>query len=229
MVKGRVYCAKKARGSFKPFSQVTAFFLRRILGTVIDTTSGFVRERISAVEENTDGTISARVERYFRRNANDTWILQSFNTLERNETQMLLQEGNQSFIKMIFPASIGVTWNPTAFFTSGQNVVIAGDPIDFYKNWEGNIFANDLVYSEAMGGDIDNILGVRLADSENLIERRKVEEWYAPNLGLVYREVEILDTQCQKCCNGDTGSCLDVPWSEKAEQGLRVVERLLEY
>ncbi|MEM6380958.1 MAG: hypothetical protein AAF705_22490 [Bacteroidota bacterium] len=198
-------------------------------GTVIDSTSGFVREIISAVQENQDGSIMARIERYYRRNAVDAWVLQSFNTLERNDNQAILQEGNQSILKMIFPATLGTTWDPTSFITANQNVVIAGDPIDFYKNWEGSIFANDLTYIGATNGEISNILGVQLADSENLIERRKVEEWYAPNLGLVYREIEILDTQCQKCCNGDTGSCLDIPWPEKAEQGLHIVERLLEY
>ena len=198
-------------------------------GTIIDSTSGFVREITSAIEENPNGTITAKIERYYRRNVSDNWVLQSFNTLERNANQAILQEGNQSLLKMIFPTAVGTTWNPTSFFTEGQNVVIAGDPIDFYKNWEGNIFANDLTFAGATGVDLPNILGIQLADSENLIERRKVEEWYAPNIGLVYRYVEILDTQCQKCCAGDTGACLDISWPEKAEQGLRVEERLLEY
>lgn len=198
-------------------------------GTVIDTTSGFLREVTTAVSENPDGTISATIERYYRKSATDPWILQSFNVLERNNRQAILQAGNQSLLKMIFPASLASTWNPTAFFTEGQNVVIAGDPIDFYKNWEGRIYANDLTYLGATSGDISNVLGVKLADSENLIELRKVEEWYAPEIGLVYSLLEIFDTQCQKCCGGNTGECLDIPWSDKVEQGLRVEERLLDY
>ena len=74
-------------------------------GTVIDTTSGFLREVTTAVSENPDGTISATIERYYRKSATDPWILQSFNVLERNNRQAILQAGNQSLLKMIFPAS----------------------------------------------------------------------------------------------------------------------------
>jgi hypothetical protein len=56
------------------------------------------------------------------------------------------------------------------------------------------------------------VLTVREADSENLIELRRSRVKYAKGIGLVYRELWVLDTQCIEQCDGK-------PWEEKAEKG----------
>ena len=66
------------------------------------------------------------------------------------------------------------------------------------------------------------------ADYENLLNRRLAIEGYAKNIGLVYRELEVFETQCQLCCNGDTGACLDLPWREKAEGGFIIKQWLVQ-
>ena len=65
----------------------------------------------------------------------------------------------------------------------------------------------------------DDVSLVEGADYENLLNRRLSLEAYARGIGLVYRELEVFETQCQICCGGDTGTCLDLSWREKAEGG----------
>ena len=103
-----------------------------------------------------------------------------------------------------------------------------GPPNQFLPSWQGSVLAQNETQS-LEGNTFENVLTVRQADLENLIELRRVEEWYAPNVGLIYRQLEILDTQCRNCCNGDTQQCLNLQWNEKAEQGLIVVERLISF
>ena len=58
-----------------------------------------------------------------------------------------------------------------------------------------------------------------------LIPIRRGFEQYAPNVGLVYRELAGLDTQC----GGNPGDCIDIPWEQKAEKGFIVRQTLLEF
>jgi hypothetical protein len=61
---------------------------------------------------------------------------------------------------------------------------------------------------------------VSLADSENLIEYRWGREYYAKGIGLIYKELRVLDTQ-----KIDPTTA----WEEKAEKGFIVKQRLLSY
>ncbi|MEL6142637.1 MAG: hypothetical protein AAFU67_13590 [Bacteroidota bacterium] len=65
------------------------------------------------------------------------------------------------------------------------------------------------------------------SEVDNLIDFRLAYERYARGLGLVERFVDARHTQCQVCCNGDTGSCLDLSWDNKAEKGFILHERLI--
>ena len=196
-------------------------------GTRIDTMRGFIRELITEEKMDADGETSFFIQRSYRKTMQDDWEVQNFFTARRTEFQAIRQEENLPLLKLIFPIRADNTWNPTAFFNTDQSVLIAGDPIEYYKGWEGSIVNLDDFYSNATD-TYEKVLTVKQASLENLIELRNVEEKYAPGIGLVYRKLQILDTQCRKCCDGNTGQCLDIEWTEKAEQGLIIVEELIE-
>ena len=69
---------------------------------------------------------------------------------------------------------------------------------------------------------------VRVANLENNIQLRYGTEVYAPEKGLIYQEIQVMDTQCAYCCNGDLAFCNTLPWVEKAEKGVILKKRLLE-
>jgi hypothetical protein len=66
------------------------------------------------------------------------------------------------------------------------------------------------------------VVTVQNADSENLIELRLAHEKYARGVGLVYRELWILDTQCIEDCIGMT-------WEQKAEKGFILKQTLIDH
>ena len=56
----------------------------------------------------------------------------------------------------------------------------------------------------------------------NLIELREAIEKYARNVGLIEKQMRILDTQCIIECEGE-------PWEVKAEKGFILKQRILEF
>ena len=128
---------------------------------------------------------------------------------------------------MVFPLRDDQNWDGHANFNQYREIEVGGQPIQIFADWNyrylqisGNATFNDQVYND--------IALVEGADYENLLNRRLSLEAYARGLGLVYRELEVFETQCQVCCNGDTGACLDLPWLEKAEGGFIIKQRLVQ-
>ncbi|MEL6865958.1 MAG: hypothetical protein AAFP19_16145, partial [Bacteroidota bacterium] len=62
----------------------------------------------------------------------------------------------------------------------------------------------------------DSVATIYQADNENAIELRYSIEKYARNIGLVYREMRILDTQ----------AIVDDPWEEKAQKGFIIRQQI---
>jgi len=86
---------------------------------------------------------------------------------------------------------------------------------------------------EINGYMFDDVLTVQLADSDSEIEYRYGIEKYARGVGLVYRELWILDTQCKGCCNAPDGTipveCTILPWEERADEGFIMIQKYAEY
>lgn len=86
-----------------------------------------------------------------------------------------------------------------------------------FKDWtsviekmEGEVTLNRFTFKD--------VLTVLLVNNENLIEYRYGIEQYAKNVGLVYRELWILDTQK-----------IDptLPWKQKAEKGFILKQKII--
>ena len=108
-------------------------------------------------------------------------------------------------------------WNPLVFTDPDLIVSIAGEPVEIHKGWSAVL---DSVgrYTLPNGSEIDAVW-ISLADSENLLELRRVQEVYGRGEGLLERHLEILDTQ-------QTASSAD--WLEKAERGFALSMRRIQ-
>jgi hypothetical protein len=107
-----------------------------------------------------------------------------------------------------------------------MNVFVRGESIQMFGNWVYSIVSVDL--AETIGGNAyQEVVTIQQADVENAIERRFSQEKYAKDIGLVYREREILDSYCKY--TGDLGPCIGKTWFEKAGRGFRTVEILVEH
>ncbi len=190
--------------------------------TIIDTNSLQVTERFVEEFDDNSGETTYRIERYERKNAGQAWQIKDVWTSKRTNTKAERIEENLRFVKMIFPASVETNpWNGNAFLDETTIIPIAGESVVIFKNWLYEYVEKDEPYS-INGFDFDSTMTVLQANEENLIELRYSEEVYAKNVGLIFKEMKILDTQCISDCAGQT-------WEQKAEKGFIVRMKVFDH
>ncbi|MEL6968852.1 MAG: hypothetical protein AAFZ63_13700 [Bacteroidota bacterium] len=196
-------------------------------GVLYDSVLLDVRETIVDTVRDLQEQLWFRGERYDRRADSTEWRFRQTFLLRTDDGRALRREDNLEFVKMVFPLRDDQNWDGHASFNQYREIEVGGQPIQIFADWnyryrqtEGSATFENLVF--------DDIALVEGADYENLLNRRLSLEAYARGVGLVYRELEVFETQCQVCCSGDTGTCLDLPWTEKAEGGFIIKQRLVQ-
>lgn len=180
-------------------------------GILIDTSSYQLREMVTDTFRDNTNRLVYEIERERRHTPSDAWEAAEVLTVVRTQTQLEWTENNRKFIKMLFPFQQDSIWNGNLFFDPSEYVAIRGEVIEMFKSWEYSVAEVD-VPSTIDNFTFDSTAIISQANSENLIELRYSMEQYAKNLGLVYKEMKILDTQCIQDCEGQT-------WEQKAEKG----------
>lgn len=191
---------------------------------VIDTNSYQVREEIVDTTRDNEQRLIYVIHHFERQAAGLPWQITEVYTTIRTDEMAERTEHNRRFIKLLFPAKIDQTWNGNRFFNTTENIEVAGETLEMFKGWEYKILSID-DNTSFNGLNFESVMLVQQADDENLIERRFSQERYAKNVGLISRELHILDTQC----GGNLASCSDLTWEEKAEKGFILSMRLIEY
>lgn len=200
-------------------------------GISADSSSSFIREIVTEVRENEQGDSVYTVERTYRDSVGNPWQpLKVFTeTVERRQNRIVRTEDNLQFIQMVFPVRENRDWDGNVFFDEFLTVEVGGESVEMFKGWEYEYERTDLDTSFA-GTNYAEVVHLIKADTDpfNLIETRQADDYYAPGIGLIARDLEILDTQCEACCNFDNVLCLELPWSQKAERGFVLRQRLVE-
>lgn len=188
-------------------------------GTITHNSTTYLREQVIDTLTDNLNRVGYKIERFERSNLTDPWTVKDVWMFIRTDQQAESLEENLRFIKLVFPLKEGVVWNGNQFIDDATIISIAGESIEVFKSWEYNvdfvgepITVNNEVY--------ENGVQITQADNENLIELRYSIEQYAENIGLVFKEMKILDTQCIAECEGQ-------PWEEKAEKGFIVRQELI--
>jgi hypothetical protein len=203
----------------------------------VQTTSYQVRELTGSVGTDGEGDVYYSVERHIRGDSTEPWVLQHIWSEKIEENQLQRVEENQRMVKMVFPVKENTHWDGIVYIRRDTLVPIRGGSIHMYKDWD------DFVYGEIGNTFIDTsrtgpriyteALEVTQVDKTNNIERRLSKEVYAKDIGLVYKEMWILDTQCRPpgACSGvgDIGTCILTPWKQKAEKGFILVQALIDH
>jgi hypothetical protein len=197
-------------------------------GTEVLVSKTLVREEIIDTLRSNAGDLRFIVERSERADSTQAWEVKRQLWLSRAETQAIRNEDNLQFISMVFPIKQGVEWNGNLFFDESLIIPVAGESIEMFKSWSYEFRRHGESFNEE-GLSFPDVVEVSMADNENLIERRFAREIYARDIGLVYRELLILDTQCEVCCNNDFALCESLPWEQKAEKGFILRQRITDY
>ncbi|MFT6740636.1 MAG: hypothetical protein ACJAVF_002145 [Paraglaciecola sp.] len=180
-----------------------------------------LREEIVDTLRNANDELIYKIEQFTRFGDTTPWTIQNVYTTSITNNQAQRTEENLKFIKMTFPLRDNQSWNGNAFIDEGTIVTVAGETIEMFKGWDYRVKEVDLV--DTIGGQIfEPVVLIEQADNENAIELRRSVEKYAPNVGLIYKEISIFDTQCIEGCEGQ-------PWSEKAEKGFTLIQKILNY
>lgn len=187
--------------------------------STVDTLRGFVREEIVDAFVAADESIIYVIDRSFRRSEALPWRNTDVFSASIIDNKVTRNEENLRFVKLILPPVIDQEWDGNQFFDESTPVTINGETIEVYKNWdskvvsmEGNVTINGIDYS--------NTVEVILVDTNNSIEKRYAKEIYAFGVGLIHKEMIIIDSQDEFM----TG----LPICERPEKGFILDQRLIE-
>ena len=215
-------------GKYRVYQVDSVIYDPILRGTRADSSTTFIRDFVVDSFLDNTGQTRYRVERAERKSASQPWNIEKTVQLYLDDNRAFWVEDNLPFIKMVFPLKPGRRWNGNVFFDPTVEIPVAGESVQIYKDWSYEILE---IGEAAELGDLSfsEVATVQLADSENLIELRRALEQYARGVGLIYREYNILNTQCEVCCDSDFSSCEPLPWTEKAEKGFVIKQRLIEF
>jgi hypothetical protein len=189
----------------------------------IDTIKAFLWETVTDTFSTAAGGVYV-IERYTSRDTMLGWTYTKTFSVTPQMDKLLWNEDNLILIKSKYPIYSGLSWDGTTFFDPLIKIPIAGEQMQPFKGW------SFLVMSKGVSLKVNDkhwtdVLTIRQADSENLLERRYSVESYQRGVGMIYRKMEILDTQC----NGNPAACEGIPWAVKAEKGYILEQRLISY
>ncbi len=186
---------------------------------VADTVRILVREVITDTLRDNEGDLSYRVERFERASLNDPWEIRQVLAVKQTPTQAERVENNQRFISLTFPFRRNVTWDGIGFNSDSLLITVRGEVIEIYKDWDSQY--DEIFEPQAVNTFLfDSTVSVFHANSNNFIERRFNREVYAKGIGLVIKEMAILDSQLS---DGER------VWPDDAEKGFTLLQTLIEH
>ena len=189
------------------------------MGTVVSSSTTFSKETIVEKFTGADGNEVYRIERSERKTDTDPWKVKDVWSAELETQKAIRTEENFRFVKMIFPLLGNEIWDGNQYIDKSTNIILAGETVEIFKNWEYEVIS---ISEPEQIGDFafEEVTTISQADSENLIELRFSREKYAKGVGLVYKEMRILDTQAIS----ET-----TPWEDKAQKGFILIQTLIDY
>lgn len=190
----------------------------------VDTvfTSFQMKEEIVDTIKDNNGRLGYKIHRYKRPDATQPWVIDRVWAAYRSATEAeKVEDDNLRFVRLIFPIDSASTWKATKYINEEETYTIASETLTPYKGWRSKYLDIDKPFT-INGIAMDSTLHLTHVDDDGATERRYVEERYARNIGLIYRQMLILDTQCINC----TGA---MPWRVKAQKGLRTYMQMVEH
>jgi hypothetical protein len=192
-----------------------------------DSSRTYVRETITDTLRNNLNELEYKIERSESKSLSTDFELTKIWTASRNDAQAIRTEDNLRFLKFIFPIDRRSAWNGNLFIDINREIEFQGERVRPFSNWAYEVDSIDVAGS--IGNfTFDSLLIISEADENNIIERRYSRAKYAKNVGLVWKEQYILDSQY---CNQSPvpGDCNTKPWEEKGEKGYILRQWIIDY
>ncbi len=192
-----------------------------------DSSRTFVREVVTDTFRDNTGRLVFKIERFERENPAAAWQIRHVWSASRMASEAIRTEGNLRFRPIVFPLDARSGWDGHVFLDKNLEIEVAGERLRPFGGWFFEVDSLD-VPGEVGDFAFDSLLLVTEVDADNLFERRFSRAKYARNVGLVWREQWILDSQY---CNQipPPADCETKSWVEKAEKGFIVRQTIIDY
>lgn len=141
--------------------------------STIDTFKFQIKEKIAAEFVDLSQRKTQRIERFYRKNVSEEWIIKDVWFANRTSNTAEKTEENIRFVKIVFPLKKGSSWNGNRFNALGEQNYTLSKLNETYAL--GSLAFDSIVYI------------TQIADS-NLIEKKIACEVYAKHIGLVYKK-----------------------------------------
>jgi len=168
--------------------------------------------------QNSAGTYSYIISRYKRVNPTDDWQSLDTWTARKDSEDVVVNEGNISFVKLTFPAQTGWEWNGNEYNNEPSIEVCEGSSSTSCDLYEFGEVKNSFTTTDGLV--FDNAAEVIENNNPDLIVQYDVrKEIYAWEVGLVYVEKTLLKYCTSGGCSGQ----------QLVEEGLIFKQELTEY
>ena len=200
---------------------------------ISDTSHSYLKEEIVGTYIDNSGTENFILERFTRYQESDPWEIQDVWNIAKYQSKLERVEENFRFIKMTFPVVEGASWDGNAFIDTDTSLSFAGNLLSLYRFWDPKYKYTGVDESQQIGDiALDSVATIVQSDTDvsNSIQYRYSVEKYARNIGLVFKEMRIIDSQCCGLSEPeDLESCHAIPWEERAEKGFKLVQTIVDY
>lgn len=196
-------------------------------GIVMDSSRTLVKETVVDTLRDPSGLLKFIIERLERQESGTPWVFKTLLSASRTPSQAIRTEDNWRYLKLIFPMDRRSAWDGNLWIDKNREIEFSGERMRPFSNWAYEVDSIDV--QAVVGAFVfDSTLLVTEADDSNVIERRFSRVRYAKNIGLVWREQWILDSQY---CNQAPPpvDCETRPWELKAEKGYLLRQVIIAY
>jgi len=163
---------------------------------------------------NPEGGFTYTLLRQKRTDAATPWYNLDTWTARVSGREFIMTEGNQPFVKLVFPPSVGISWDGNAYNTLGGEEQCGTLPCDSYQ-----LLTLDEPF-ELPDTTFAHTLTIIQNDNPDRIVKKDIrKEVYALHVGLIYHEATVLNY----CTNVD---CLG---QEIVETGFQYIQSIKEY
>jgi len=186
--------------------QVDSLYYNDFTST-IDTFNFQMKEKITENFNDLSQRVTQRIERFYRKNESDDWLLKDVWFANRTANSAEKVEENIRFVKIIFPLKLNNIWNGNRFNNLGeQNYSLSKLHEKFNLD---NLKFDSIVY-------------ITQENDSNLIEKKIAYEVYAKHIGLVYKkQINIFDK--------NSVINYTLPLDLRANSGFSVIYKAIKY
>ncbi len=153
----------------------------------------FIREELDTSFLDASGKENIRVVQYKKYNESDPWFVHHVGSFKISNDDFQRYNYDLRFLNLIFPVRESREWQGNIFLD------IDNEPtLEYFDDtrYDWTYHYTEVDVSKTIGGfPLDSCLTVVQIDDENLFEKKYGEEVYARNIGLVSKELVVLNTQ----------------------------------